>query len=88
MIPKFMLNATLQHVGMSWIIYSNEEMKYEMDKNIHSDWLNKGRWYNTAICSRFHESLFEYFITHSRTNRHNILCCLAAHNKKQPACEY
>ena len=28
MITKFVLNAILHHVGMSWIISSNAEMKY------------------------------------------------------------
>ena len=49
--------------------------------------MNKGPWYNTAICSRFHGSTFEYFITHERTNIYNILCYLVAHDKKQPAHE-
>ena len=50
MINKFVLNAILHHVGMSWIICSNKEMKYEIDEINHQDWLNKGPWYNTAIC--------------------------------------
>ena len=33
MISKFVLNAILHHVGMTWIISSNKEMKYEIDKN-------------------------------------------------------
>ena len=28
MITKFVLNAILHHVGMSWIIGSNKQMKY------------------------------------------------------------
>ena len=50
MITEFVLNKILHHVGMSWIIFSNEEMKYEIDKINHPDWLNKGPWYNTDIC--------------------------------------
>ena len=69
MITKFVLNAILHHVGMSWIICSNEEILYEMGKSNHRDWLNKGLWYNTAICSMLHGSLFEDFITHARTDR-------------------
>ena len=69
MITKFMLNAILHHVGMLWIIRSNDEMKYEMGKNNHQDWLKKHPWCNTDICLRFHESLFEDFITHARTDR-------------------
>ena len=41
-ITKFVLNAMLHHVGMSWIISSNQEMKYEMDETNHQYWLNKG----------------------------------------------
>ena len=59
MITKFVLNAILRHVGMLWIICPNEEMKYEMDVNNHPDWLNKGPWYNKAICSMLHGILFE-----------------------------
>ena len=44
MITKFVLNAIFHHVGMSCIISSNQEMEYEMDKNNHQDWLNKGHW--------------------------------------------
>ena len=40
MITKFVLNAMLHLVGMSWIISSNKEMKYKIDENSHQDWLN------------------------------------------------
>ena len=80
-MPKFVLNAILYHVVMSWIFISNKEMKYEIDENNHQYWLNKVHWYNTAICSRSHGSLFEYFITHARTDRYNPMCSLVAHDK-------
>ena len=88
MITKFVLNTILHYVGMSWIISSNKEMKYEIDKSNHQDWLNKCPRYNTSICSRLHGSMFENFITHARTDRYNILCSLVAPDKKQPAYEY
>ena len=50
MITKYVLNAILHNVGMSWIISSKDEMKYEIDKINHQYWLNTGPWYNTAIC--------------------------------------
>ena len=81
MSSKFVLNAILHHAGMSWIICFKKEMKYEIDKSNYQDWLNKGPWYNTAICTRLHVSMFGYFITHTRTDRFNILCCLVAHDK-------
>ena len=33
MITRFVLNAILHHVGLSWIISSNKEMNYEIDEN-------------------------------------------------------
>ena len=82
-IAKFVLNAILHHVGMSWIISSNQEMEYGMDENNHQDWLNKGPWYNTSICLKLDGSRFEDFITQARTDRYNIICSLVAHDKLQ-----
>ena len=31
--------------------------------------------------------MFEYFITHARTDRYNLMCSLVAHDKIQPAYE-
>ena len=71
-------------MGMSWIISTNKEMEYEINKTNHQDWLNKGHWYNISICLNFHGSMFEYFITHARTDRYNLMCSLVAHDKMQP----
>ena len=49
--------------------------------------VEKSPWYNTAIYLRLHGSLFEYFITHARTDRYNLMCYLVAHDKIQPAYE-
>ena len=76
-----MLNAILFHVGMSCIISSNDEMKYEIDKINYQYFLNKGPWYNTDICSRLHGIMFEDFITHARTDRYNLMCSLVLHDK-------
>ena len=57
-------------------------MKYEIDESNHRDWLNKGPWYKTDIYSRLHVSLFEYFITHARTDRYHLMCSLVAHDKR------
>ena len=50
MITKFVLNAILHYVGMSWIVFSIKEMRYEMDETNHTDWLNEDPWYNKAVC--------------------------------------
>ena len=41
MITKFVLNTVLHHVGLSWIISSNKQLKYETKENNHHEWLNK-----------------------------------------------
>ena len=41
-VTKFVLDAMFHHVGMSWIIRSNQEMEYELNKTNHQDCLNKG----------------------------------------------
>ena len=46
--------------------------------------MNKGPWYNTSICLKFHGSMFEDFITHARTDIYNLMCYLVAHDKRQP----
>ena len=56
-------------------------MKYEIDEINNPNWFNKGPWYNTAIYSRFNGSLFQYFITHARTDRYNLLCSVVVHDK-------
>ena len=67
-ITKFVLNSMLHHVGMSWVISSNQEMEYDMTIKInHIDCLNKGPWYNKNICYKLHGVKFEDFITQAIT---------------------
>ena len=82
-VTKFVLNAMLHHIGMSWIIISNREMEYELNETNHRDWFNKGPWYNTSIYSKLHESRFEDFITQARTDQYNIMCFLVAYDRLQ-----
>ena len=48
MSTKFVLNQKWHHMGLSWIIYSIKQMKYDIKENNHPDWLNNGPRYNTA----------------------------------------
>ena len=74
----------LNHVGMSWIISSNQEMNYEMNTNInHLDCLNNGPWYNKNICSKLYGTKFGDFITQARTYQYNIMCYLVAYDRLQ-----
>ena len=87
MINKSVLNEILHHVGISWIICSNEEIKYDIDKSNHPNWLNKVPCYNTDICSKLHGKLFEDSITHARIDKYNFICYIVAHDIKQPSYE-
>ena len=62
-------------------------MFYEIEENNHPDWFNIGPWYNTAICSKLHGKLFEYFIRHARTDRYHLMYSIIVHDKKQPSYE-
>ena len=81
MITKFVLNTVLQHVSLSWIISSNNKMKYDIKENHHPDWLNKGPQYNKAICSKYNGTLFDDFIRNDGTYRCNIMCSITEHDK-------
>ena len=83
-ITKFVLNAMLHHVGMSWIISSNKEMDYDKYTNINNlDWFDTGPWYNKNIFSKSHGITLEDFITQARTDRYNIMCSLVAYDRLQ-----
>ena len=86
MITKLMLNTVFHHVGLSWIISSSNKIKYGTKENYHTDRLNKGPRYNTAICSKWHGTVFDDFIRNDRTYRCNIMCSIPAHDKQQTAC--
>ena len=56
-IIKFVLNTMLHHVGMSQIIETNQQLKYDIEKN-NTDWISDGPWYNTSICKKIHGAVF------------------------------
>ena len=43
--------------------------------------------YNTAICSKLHGKLFEYFIRHALIDIYHIMCSIITHDKQQPSYE-
>ena len=78
-----MLNTLLCHVGMSWIIETHEQLKYDIYKH-NQYWISGGPWYNTYICQKLHGKVFEEFIINSKTYRCNLMCSIDAHEKKKP----
>ena len=48
-------------------------------------WLGKKcPWYNTAICYKWHGTVFEDFIRNAMIVRYNIMCSITSHDKQQP----
>ena len=70
----------LLHFGMLWIIETHE--KYNMiGKKYNPGWMIGGPWYNTSICKKLYEKVFDRFIINKRTYRYNIMCSIDAHEK-------
>ena len=82
MFNPFVLNSVLHHVGLLWIITSNNKIKYKTEEN-DPDLLTKGLCYNTTICSKFHGTVFEVFIRNSRTDRYNMMCFITSHDRQK-----
>ena len=50
----FLLYTLLHNFGVSWIIETHEQLKYDMGKH-NPDWIKGGPWYNTYICKKYME---------------------------------
>ena len=78
-----MLNALLHYVGISWIIETNQQLEYDIDK--HNPYLiTDDTWYNTSICTKLHGTVFEKYIGNAITERYNLMWFIFAHEKQQP----
>ena len=82
-ITTSVLNKMLHLVGMIWIIENNEDSKYDM-KIQNSYWMKGDPWYNTSICKKLHEKIFEAFIINARTDRYNIKYSIHEYKKIAP----
>ena len=58
-------------------------MEYEIEEK-NPNCLNKYPWYNTAIYSQLHETVFEDFIINARIDIYDIMCYIAPHDRQQP----
>ena len=86
-IKTLVLNTMLHHVGMLWIIETHEQLHYDMEDQ-NSECMTGGPWYNTSICKKLQENLFEGFIINTITDRYNIMCYIYAHEKEhQSSCD-
>ena len=83
MVTKFVMNTVLQHVGLSWIIETNQKLENNIDK--HDPYqITCGTWYNVYICMKLHGTVFEIYIRNTKTEKYNIICSIDPHEKKYP----
>ena len=66
---------------MIWIIENHENIKYDMEIQ-NSNWMTGGTWYNTSICKKLHEKVFQAFIINARTDRYNKMCSVDAYKRE------
>ena len=70
-----MFNTVLHHLGMTWIIETHEQLKYDMEKS-NPYWITGGTWYNTSICEKIYVTVLEEMIRNSITDRYNYMCSI------------
>ena len=66
MVTRFVLNALLHHVGLSWIIGLNKKLEYDIDDH-NSYCLPNGPWYKTSIWKKLYGIFIEIIIGHARS---------------------
>ena len=76
-ITLFVLKTMLQHVVMLWIIETNEQLKYDMDRH-NQYWMTGGPWYNTSICEKYMEICLKDLLEIQEL-KHVISCVLLMH---------
>ena len=72
-ITVFVTNVVFQSVGLSWIIGSKDQLKFDFKHHCPNCILNIPR-YNTPICSHLHGSSFEDCFTTAQKDSYNLMC--------------
>ena len=83
-ITPFVINMVFQHVGLFWIIQSNQKLNFDFQHKFHYCILNLP-WYNTTICSLLYGLSFEYYVTTAIHDRYNLMCSIEDHDREHPA---
>ena len=74
-ITQSLLNAMLNHVGMSLIFSSKKEMDYDnFTKSKNLNRIDTGPWKNKNICSKLYRTTFESFI--NKLEQTDIISCV------------
>ena len=77
----FVTNMVFQHVGLSWIIKSNQKLNFYFQMNCPI-WVINSSWYNTIICSQLHGLLLGYYFITAKRDRYNAMCSIKDHKIK------
>ena len=74
----------IQHVSLSWIINTNNHVKFDID-HYYAKWTKHGKLYNTTVCSQLSGNKFEYYFTTGRKYRYELLSDVDAYEKMHPS---
>ena len=86
-IAPFVSNIVFEHVGLTWIINTNQELNFYFQHPCTS-WILNGPLYNTMICSQLHGFYFEDCVTTTRRDIYNIMCSIEDHDREHPIVNY
>ena len=79
-MTPFVTNTVFQHVGLSWIIKSNQKLKFYLQ--LHSIyWEIYGQLYITMIFSQLNVLLFDYYDTTAECVKNQLMCSIEAHER-------
>ena len=85
MVTNFLLNTVLHHVGLSWIIETNQQWEYDIDEH-SSNFLTNGHWYNIYISTKLYGTVFDIYIRNAITKSYISMCFIDARKKQQASC--
>ena len=72
-ITVFVKDVVFHHAGLSWIIESKYQIKFNIEYQ-YPNLIENRHWYNTTICAHFSGSAFEYFFTTAQKCRLDCMC--------------
>ena len=81
MITPFFIHMVFKHVVFLWIIESNKHLKFDMEVQ-GSQWIDKGPWYNTKICTKLNVQSFKNDFKTGHKDRYELMCAVDVYDKE------
>ena len=69
-------------VVLFWIINNNNNIKFDINVKV-GQWMCKGPWYNTTICTELDDQIFKYYLKTGRKEMYELMCAVDAYDKER-----